>query len=60
MEVDVLSRIQFAITAGFHFLFPPISIGLGLFLVLVEGAWLRTGDEKYLQAAKFYGTTPLL
>ena len=54
MEVDILSRIQFAITAGFHFLFPPISIGLGLFLVLIEGAWLRTGDEKYLQASKFF------
>lgn len=54
MEIDILSRIQFAITAGFHFLFPPISIGLGLFLVLIEGAWLRTGDEKYLVAAKFF------
>ena len=54
MEVDILSRIQFAITAGFHFLFPPISIGLGLFLVLIEGTWLRTGDEKYLLASKFF------
>ena len=54
MEVDLLSRIQFAITAGFHFLFPPISIGLGLFLVFIEGAWLRTGDVKYLHASKFF------
>ncbi len=54
MEVDLLSRIQFAITAGFHFLFPPISIGLGVFLVLVEAMWLKTGDEKYKQAAKIF------
>ncbi|MBQ6534267.1 MAG: cytochrome ubiquinol oxidase subunit I [Opitutales bacterium] len=54
MDAEILSRIQFAITAGFHFLFPPISIGLGLYLVLVEAAWLRSGDEKFRRAAKFF------
>lgn len=54
MEVDILSRIQFALTAGFHFLFPPISIGFAVFLVLVEFFWLRTGNEKYLKASKFF------
>ena len=54
MEADILSRIQFALTAGFHFLFPPISIGFSVFLVLVEFFWLRTGNEKYHKAAKFF------
>ena len=38
-DVGLLSRIQFAMTVGFHFLFPPISIGLAWLLVLVE--WRR-------------------
>ncbi len=54
MEVDILTRIQFALTAGFHFLFPPISIGFSVFLVIVEFFWLRTGNEKYLKACKFF------
>ena len=33
MSVDILSRIQFGLTVSFHFLFPPMSIGLGLVLV---------------------------
>jgi cytochrome d ubiquinol oxidase subunit I len=42
MDVCLLSRIQFAITVGFHFLFPPITIGLAWLLVIVEYmAWRR-------------------
>lgn len=54
MEVELLSRIQFALTAGFHFIFPPVTIGLSLFIVLVEAAALKTGDEKYFAASKFF------
>ena len=38
MELDALflSRLQFALTIGFHFLFPPLSIGLAWLLVIVE------------------------
>jgi len=54
MEVDILSRIQFALTAGFHFLFPPISIGFSVFIVAVEALWLKTGDERYKRAAMFF------
>ena len=54
MEVDTLSRIQFALTAGFHFLFPPITIGLSLFIVLIEAMFLRSGREIYKIAAKFF------
>jgi cytochrome d ubiquinol oxidase subunit I len=41
METLILSRIQFGITIGFHFLFPPISIGLAWFLVVLEALALR-------------------
>ncbi len=54
MEVEFLSRIQFALTAGFHFLFPPISIGLALYIVIVEAAWLFSGRECFRCAAKFF------
>ena len=37
MDVELLARIQFAVTAGFHFLFPPMSIGLGVILVIIGG-----------------------
>ena len=54
MDVEILSRLQFALTACFHFLFPPISIGFSLYIVAVEAMWLKTGDIKYLNAAKFF------
>ncbi len=54
MEVDLLSRIQFALTAGFHFLFPPITIGLSLFIVVLEAMFLRSGETAYRAAAKFF------
>jgi cytochrome d ubiquinol oxidase subunit I len=54
MDVLTLSRIQFGATAAFHYLYPPLSIGLGLMLVLMEGAWLRTGDPLYHQMARFW------
>ncbi|RTL43845.1 MAG: hypothetical protein EKK48_08870, partial [Candidatus Melainabacteria bacterium] len=38
MQLDVvfLSRVQFALTIMFHYIFPPLTIGLGLFMVLIE------------------------
>ena len=41
----MLSRIQFALTIGFHFLFPPSTIGLAWLLVVVEYLGWRRGDE---------------
>ncbi|MEA1950431.1 MAG: cytochrome ubiquinol oxidase subunit I [Planctomycetota bacterium] len=57
MELDplLLSRIQFGLTIGFHFIFPPLSIGLAWLLVVVEGLGWRRGDEKYIRAGKFFG-----
>src|SRR5512142_2124739 len=54
MDVALLSRIQFAVTVGFHFLFPPITIGLAWLLVIIEWrAW--RGDRLYEQAGKLFG-----
>jgi len=55
MEHIILSRIQFAFTAMFHILWPVLTIGLSLFLVLVEALWLRTKKEIYYRQARFWG-----
>jgi cytochrome bd ubiquinol oxidase subunit I len=54
MDVLVLSRLQFAFTIAFHYLFPPLSIGLGLLLVVMEGLWLWTRNALYHQMARFW------
>ena len=54
MNVDTLSRIQFAMTASFHFLFPPMTIGLGLVLVTVQSLRVWTGKTIYLELARFW------
>ncbi len=53
-DVVILSRIQFALTIMFHYLFPPLSIGLGLILVVTEGLYLRTGNRLYEDMARFW------
>ena len=54
MSVLTLSRFQFALTIGIHYIFPPLSIGLGVMLVLIEGLWLKTGKAVYHQMARFW------
>ena len=54
MDIVILSRIQFAITVMFHYLFPPLTIGMGLFLVFLEGSFLKTKDARFEAAAKFW------
>jgi cytochrome d ubiquinol oxidase subunit I len=54
MDVEILSRVQFASTIAFHYIFPPMSIGLGLLLVVMEGMYLRTGKELYHQMTRFW------
>lgn len=54
MSVEILARVQFALTIMFHYIYPPLSIGLGLLLVLMEGAYLRTRNPSYLKLAKFW------
>lgn len=54
MDLEILSRIQFGLTIGFHYLFPPLSIGLGLFLVIMEGAYLKTKNPVYERMTRFW------
>ena len=54
MDVLDLSRLQFALTIGFHYLYPPLSIGLGVVLVIMEALWLKTGRPVYHQMARFW------
>jgi cytochrome d ubiquinol oxidase subunit I len=54
MDTVFLARLQFALTIGFHYLFPPLSIGLGLFLVIMEAAYLRTGNKVYELMTRFW------
>jgi cytochrome d ubiquinol oxidase subunit I len=53
-DVVMLSRLQFAICVIFHFLFVPLSIGLGLFVALAETRYYKTGDPKDRAATKFW------
>ena len=54
MDVVFLSRIQFALTSGFHYIYPPLSIGLGLMLVIFEGIYMKTKNPLYREIAKFW------
>jgi cytochrome bd ubiquinol oxidase subunit I len=54
MDVLMLSRIQFTLTIAFHYIYPPLSIGLGVALVLMEGMWLVTRKPIYHQMARFW------
>lgn len=54
MDVEILSRIQFAFTIAFHYIYPPLSIGLGVLLVIMEGMYLKTGNKLYEQMTKFW------
>jgi len=53
-NADVLSRIQFAFTISFHIVFPTITIGLAIFIAVLEGIWLKTANPLYLQLCKFW------
>jgi cytochrome d ubiquinol oxidase subunit I len=54
LDAVLLARIQFALTIGFHFLFPPISMGLSLLIVFIETARLRTGNDLYRRMSDFW------
>jgi cytochrome d ubiquinol oxidase subunit I len=54
MDILFLSRLQFAITIAFHYIFPPLSIGLGLALVFMEGMYLKTKNPLYHQMTRFW------
>jgi cytochrome d ubiquinol oxidase subunit I len=60
LDTVVLSRLQFALTAMFHILWPVLTIGLSLFLVLLEVLWLKTRDPDYYRHARFWSKLLLL
>ena len=55
MDAVILARIQFAMTIGFHFLFPPLSIGIAWLLVIIEGLGWRKNDAAFVSLGKFFG-----
>ena len=54
MDVEILSRIQFAFTIAFHYIYPPLSIGIGLLMVVFEGLYLKTGNKDYEILTRFW------
>ncbi|WP_022728598.1 cytochrome ubiquinol oxidase subunit I [Fodinicurvata sediminis] len=57
MELDIvsLSRLQFAITALYHFLFVPLTLGLSMLLAIMETVYVMTGRQIWRQMTKFWG-----
>lgn len=54
MDVEILARIQFAFTIAFHYIYPPLSIGIGLIMVIMEGLFLKTGKKEYEVLTRFW------
>lgn len=54
INMITLARQQFAFTISFHILFPAFSIGLAIFLAIMEGLWLKTRNSEYLHICKFW------
>jgi cytochrome d ubiquinol oxidase subunit I len=55
MDALALSRLQFAVTAGFHFIFVPLTLGLSILVAYMESRYVQSGDVLYLKMAKFWG-----
>jgi len=54
MDTEILARIQFAFTIGFHYIYPPISIGLGVLLVIMEGMYIKTNNKIYENITRYW------
>jgi cytochrome d ubiquinol oxidase subunit I len=54
MSAEILARVQFAFTIMFHYIYPQLSIGLGLILVIMETCYLSTKNSLYLQMTQFW------
>jgi len=55
MDVLLLSRLQFAVTCMFHFLFVPLTLGLSIMIAWMETRYVMTGDETWLRMTRFWG-----
>jgi cytochrome d ubiquinol oxidase subunit I len=54
-DVVTLSRVQFALTALYHFLFVPLTLGLSMILVIMESVYVMTGKEIWKRMVRFWG-----
>lgn len=54
LDAVTLARAQFAFTVSFHFIFPAFSIGLASYLAVLEGLWLKTGREVYIELFRYW------
>lgn len=54
MDVEMLSRLQFAFTITFHYIYPPLSIGISLAMIIMEGMYLKTRDVLWEKLTKFW------
>ncbi len=55
MDVLMLSRVQFAVTCMFHFIFVPLTLGISIMIAWMETRYVFTGDEMWLRMTKFWG-----
>jgi cytochrome d ubiquinol oxidase subunit I len=55
-----MARLQFATTSIYHFLFVPLTLGLGPLVAVMQTLWLRSGDERWLRLTRFFGTLFLI
>src|SRR5208337_1637665 len=55
MDALALSRLQFAVTAMFHFIFVPLTLGLSIMVAYMESRYVSTNDAMYLKMTKFWG-----
>tara|TARA_R100000687_G_C6450545_1_gene165059 strand:+ start:1827 stop:2018 length:192 start_codon:yes stop_codon:yes gene_type:complete len=51
---ETLARMQFAFVVSFHIIFPAFSIGLASYLAVLNGTWLRTRNETYLNLFNYW------
>ena len=54
LDAELLARIQFAFTVGFHVVFPAFTIGLASYLMVLEALWLLRGDGIYLALYRYW------
>ncbi|MDJ0863044.1 MAG: cytochrome ubiquinol oxidase subunit I, partial [Gammaproteobacteria bacterium] len=54
LDMTLLARLQFAFTVSFHIIFPSFTIGLASYLAVLEGLWLKTKNEIFLNLYRFW------
>lgn len=60
MDTLDIARWQFGVTTVYHFIFVPLTIGLAPLVAIMQTAWVRTGNERWLRLTKFFGKLLLI